>query len=236
MSFNFGFKKLRPPPEDLPADRRRALDFALGGLAIGGVSTSGLTTGGLAIGGLAIGGVAISSLRPSLAAESTEWTAANSARWLEQQGLKWSLRGEGLLRWFGLTVYQGRLWSAEGFEPLRWENHSFALELVYARSLAGARIAETSLELIQAQRSSKEGVAARDAAWLRFMRSSFPDVQAGDRIVGLYGWPQAGCRFVHNLRLSGETNDLDFARAFFAIWLDPKTREPGLGKALLGQT
>jgi hypothetical protein len=68
------------------------------------------------------------------------------------------------------------------------------------------------------------------------MRTSFPDVQAGDRIVGIYPGAQAGCRFVHNLRTTGETPDSDFARAFFAIWLDPKTREPGLRKALLSLT
>lgn len=209
MSFSFDCGKRPRRPETRRDGRRLALNAAASLLALGVV--------------------------PAATAADPVWTPSVSARWLEQQGMRWSLRGEGLLRWFGLSLYQARLWSAETFDPLRWEQHGFALELIYARSLPGARIAEASLELMQAQRATKEESAARDATWLRFMRASFPDVQAGDRIVGVYG-PQAGCRFVHNLRTTGETPDSDFARAFFAIWLDSKTREPGLRKALLGLT
>jgi hypothetical protein len=32
----------------------------------------------------------------------------------------------------------------------------------------------------------------------------------------------------------GNIDDAEFARAFFAIWLDPKTSEPSLRKQLLG--
>jgi len=210
MSFSFDCKKSHRWPETRRNGRRLALSAALSLLAHRAV--------------------------PVANAAEVVWTPVVSARWLEQQGMRWSLRGEGPLRWFGLALYQARLWSAETFEPLRWEQHGFALELIYARSLSGARIAEASLELMQAQRSTREESASRDATWLRFMRTSFPDVQAGDRIVGIYPGAQAGCRFVHNLRTTGETPDSDFARAFFAIWLDPKTREPGLRKALLGLT
>jgi hypothetical protein len=210
MSFSFDCKKLHLRPETRRNGRRLVLSAA----------------------------VSLPALRavPAASAADVVWTPVVSARWLEQQGMRWLLRGEGPLRWFGLTLYQARLWSAETFEPMRWEHHGFALELIYARSLSGARIAEASLELMQAQRATREESTSRDATWLRLMRTSFPDVQAGDRIVGIYPGAQAGCRFVHNLRTTGETPDSDFARAFFAIWLDPKTREPGLRKALLSLT
>lgn len=215
MWCSFGFRRTQRAPDPLQADtppmdaRRRICGAALAALA--------------------------TELLPvARAGSDPAWTQAASARWLAQQGLRMSLRGEGQLRWLGLAVYQARLWCAENFDPLRWDQHDFALELIYARSLSGARIAETSLELMQAQRAAREDVAARDATWLRLMRTSFPDVQAGDRILGLHGGSQTGCRFVHNLRQTGETSDAEFARAFFAIWLDPRTREPGLRKALLG--
>jgi len=34
--------------------------------------------------------------------------------------------------------------------------------------------------------------------------------------------------------LIGEIPDAAFSRAFFSIWLDPRTAEPGLRAALLG--
>jgi hypothetical protein len=61
----------------------------------------------------------------------------------------------------------------------------------------------------------------------------FPDVQSGDRITGLY-LPGQGARFYFGERLLGEVNDAEFARAFFAIWLDPRTRAPALLESMRG--
>jgi hypothetical protein len=41
-------------------------------------------------------------------------------------------------------------------------------------------------------------------------------------------------RFFHNGKLRADVTDPDFARAFIAIWLSPKTSEPKLRLALLG--
>lgn len=38
-----------------------------------------------------------------------------------------------------------------------------------------------------------------------------------------------------DLRLVGTIADAEFARAFFSIWLDPRTREPRLREQLTGQ-
>jgi hypothetical protein len=40
-------------------------------------------------------------------------------------------------------------------------------------------------------------------------------------------------RFFFNEQPIGEIDDPAFARAFFAIWLDPRTSEPSLRSALL---
>src|SRR4051794_17684496 len=45
------------------------------------------------------------------------------------------LLGRGKLRYFGLLVYEARLWAGAGFSPARYDGHAFALELEYARSL-----------------------------------------------------------------------------------------------------
>jgi len=42
--------------------------------------------------------------------------------------------------------------------------------------------------------------------------------------------------FYNQHRLLGAIDDPVFARAFFSIWLDPRTREPQLRARLLGQS
>ena len=63
------------------------------------------------------------------------------------------------------------------------------------------------------------------------MTGLFPDVQAGDTIIGEYR--SAGAGFHYNGRLLGHIEDTAFARAFFAIWLDARTSAPALRAALL---
>ncbi|MNC84230.1 hypothetical protein D3C75_1386630 [compost metagenome] len=46
--------------------------------------------------------------------------------------------------------------------------------------------------------------------------------------------PGVGVRFYAGTQLQHEVRDHDFARAFFAIWLDPRTRNPELRAQLLG--
>ena len=53
------------------------------------------------------------------------------------------LAGEGRLRWFGLAIYDARLFvPVEGMDPARYARTPFALELQYARALAGEDIAQ----------------------------------------------------------------------------------------------
>ncbi len=66
------------------------------------------------------------------------------------------------------------------------------------------------------------------------MRRAFVDVLPGQRITGVFlpGW---GCRFYVGDQLQHEIRDPEFADAFFAIWLDPRTRDPELRQQLLGR-
>ncbi len=61
-----------------------------------------------------------------------------------------------------------------------------------------------------------------------------PDVETGDQIAGVHR-PGAGARFYLNGRRLGEIDSAAFSRAFFSILLDPRTREPELRAALIGQ-
>jgi hypothetical protein len=141
------------------------------------------------------------------------------------------LQGGGLLRFFGLKVYEARLWL--GSKPLAddWAATPLALELQYARTLYGAQIAERSLKEMRRQGD----IAAADAdRWLGAMKQVFPDVKENDRITGL-NLPGVGARFFVNGALKGDIRDPQFAKLFFGIWLSEKTSEPALRNALLGR-
>jgi hypothetical protein len=141
-----------------------------------------------------------------------------------------SLRGQARLRFFGLHVYDIRLWAPTAVRGDDASRTSAALEIEYARHLKGPLIAERSLSEMQ---RVGEFSASDGERWLALMKQLFPDVQAGDRITSVHR-PGEGARFHVNGRLAGEVRDATFARLFFSIWLSPRTSEPQLRTALLG--
>ncbi|MFZ6656372.1 chalcone isomerase family protein [Undibacterium sp. TJN19] len=142
-----------------------------------------------------------------------------------------SLQGSGSFRWFGLHIYDAALWTGpEAYTPDGGKTARFALDLHYARTLYGKKIAEASIEEIE---KLKLGTAEKRQHWLAQMKALFPDVKEGNHITGIY-IPNEAARFYFNGKLLGEIRDAEFAHAFFAIWLDKKTSAPELRKNLLG--
>lgn len=138
--------------------------------------------------------------------------------------------GDGRLTWFGLHVYDARLFvPAAGFDASRYADHPFALELTYARTLRGRAIAE---------RSDAEigrlglGTEAQRARWKQAMTALFPDVQAGQRLAGVHV-PGTATEFYFDGRPLGRIDDPAFGVAFFGIWLDARTAAPDLRASLL---
>jgi hypothetical protein len=139
------------------------------------------------------------------------------------------LHGQGQLRFFGLLVYDARLWSAARLDPARALDSAIALDLRYARRFSSTQIADRSLAEM---RRSGPIAPADETRWLDTMRRLFPEVQAGDRVTALLR-PGEGAGFFHNGRPLGEVPDAPFAARFFAIWLGPQTSQPALRDALL---
>jgi hypothetical protein len=136
------------------------------------------------------------------------------------------LAGQGPFTWFGLKIYDAELWvGAKGYVP----GEPFVLDLRYARKLNGIKIAEASFDQME---KIGAGTPAQRAAWLARMKEIFPNVQEGSRISGVY-LPTGGARFYLDGKPLASVPDPEFARAFFAIWLDPKTTAPSLRTALL---
>jgi hypothetical protein len=137
------------------------------------------------------------------------------------------LIGSGKMTWFGLHIYDVALWARGRTVDF---SQAFALAIRYSRDFDGERIAQRSVTEIERLGFRDETKLAR---WGREMARIFPDVSAGDKLTGVY-LPGAGVQFYHQDRPIGTIADAEFARAFFSIWLDPRTREPGLRERLIG--
>ncbi len=141
------------------------------------------------------------------------------------------LLGGGRLRFFGLRVYDARLWAAAPLGDDDWAAQPLVLEIEYARSMVGRQIADRSLKEMRRQR---EIGAEEGERWLAAMQRLFPDVKEGDRISGVQQ-PGRSSRFFVNGRFTGELRDAEFTRLFFGVWLSPRSSEPALREALLGR-
>ena len=65
-----------------------------------------------------------------------------------------TLVGQGMFRWFGLSVYKARLWGDKAkVTATGWPASSFALELEYTRKIEGEDIAIASIDEIPEQAS-----------------------------------------------------------------------------------
>ena len=134
--------------------------------------------------------------------------------------------GDARFRKLVWHVYDASLWiAAESFAP----DAPLALDIRYAMDIRGADLSTRSIEEMR-----KLGYldAVKLARWDEAMRRVFPDIRAGDRLVGVH-LPGREARFYNQHSLLGSVADAEFARAFFAIWLDERTSEPGLRRRLL---
>jgi hypothetical protein len=136
--------------------------------------------------------------------------------------------GEGRLRWLGLHIYDAALWTGESAVSMQDE---FALDIRYARNIPARRLVGTS---VKEMRRLGFGDSEQREQWSREMARVFPDIAKGDRLTGV-NRPGVGAEFYHNGRFVGGVNDPGFSDAFFSIWLDPRTREPGLRESLIGR-
>lgn len=134
--------------------------------------------------------------------------------------------GDARLRVFGFHIYDSSLWvSGSGYRA----NELFALDIRYARNFKGEWLAEQSVD---EWRRMGIGDEKKYKRWYAEMAKVFPDVKPDDRIIGV-SVPGKEVRFYSASGLLGVIEDGEFAQAFFAIWLDPRTREPAVREKLL---
>ena len=136
------------------------------------------------------------------------------------------LQGSGRLNWWGFHIYDASFYRAAN--PASSE---FALDIRYHKSFSGISIANRSVDEMK-----KIGVPEAQAAiWGKELANFLPDIEPGQALTAIYN-PSQGTVFYYEGKRIAQVPGADFSKAFFGIWLDPKTSAPKLRKDLLGQS
>lgn len=135
------------------------------------------------------------------------------------------LQGSGRLTWWGLHIYDASFYRVGSLS-----SSEFALEMRYQKSFSGASIANRSVEEMK-----RIGVPdAQAVLWGKELTAFLPNVEPGHTLTAIYT-PKQGTTFYHDGKQIAQIPGAEFPKAFFGIWLDPKTSAPKLRTELLGQ-
>ena len=136
------------------------------------------------------------------------------------------LQGSGRLTWWGLDIYDATFYRVGSLS-----SPEFALDMRYQRSFLGKSIAHRS-----AEEMIHIGVPDEQATnWGKELASFLPNVESGQTLTAIYV-PRQGTTFYFEGKQIAKIPGAEFSKAFFGIWLDPKTSAPKLRTELLGQT
>ena len=136
------------------------------------------------------------------------------------------LQGSGRLTWWGLHIYDASFYRLGSLS-----SSEFALNMRYQKSFTGLSIANRSIEEMK-----HTGVPdAQAALWGRELIGFLPNIESGQTLTAIYS-PKQGTTFYHDGKKIAQIPGSEFSKAFFGIWLDPKTSAPKLRSELLGQS
>ena len=135
------------------------------------------------------------------------------------------LQGSGKFNWWGFHIYDASFYRAG--TP---SSQEFALDIRYQKSFTGVAIANSSAEEMK-----KMGVPeVQVSLWGKELAKVFPNIESGQALTAVYA-PKQGTIFYHDGKRIAQIPGVEFSKAFFGIWLDPKTSSPKLRSELLGQ-
>ena len=158
---------------------------------------------------------------PKLAPYASEVTTLEQARPL-------TLVGSSQLRVAFFKVFNSKLFTKTG----QWDDplNSFRFELTYQRNISGSFLAKRTAK----EWDHLEFDDPRRSEWEAAVLAMWPDVKKGDNIA--FDVDEQGVsRFFYNGTWVGSVEDPDFAPAFIAIWLSPRTSRPAHREGLLAE-
>lgn len=132
------------------------------------------------------------------------------------------LRGGGLFRYAVIfRVYAGALYAPSQIagEDILGADVPKRLELHYLLDISAEDFRKSALAFLEKQQSPADLIALADR--LETFNAAYQNVQEGDRYALEYH-PETGTRLLKNDEELVRVPGLDFARAYFGIWLDPQ--------------
>ncbi|QWE17709.1 chalcone isomerase family protein [Polynucleobacter sp. AP-Nino-20-G2] len=133
-------------------------------------------------------------------------------------------QGAGRLNFWGLHIYDATL-----YRSLGKDSSEFALDVRYQKSFSGKAIASRTVDEMK-----NIGVPESQAmAWGKELAEILPNVEPGQTLTGVYSSQQGTTLFYEGKKIA-QIPGADFSKAFFGIWLSPKTSAPKLRAELLG--
>ncbi|HSN71596.1 MAG TPA: chalcone isomerase family protein [Steroidobacteraceae bacterium] len=138
--------------------------------------------------------------------------------------------GSGKLSFFGFSIYDASLWTADGEFAGFVAGRPVALSLWYKRAFSRS-------ELLDITRKAWErlgtGSQAQRAGWLEQLEAVWNDVDPGDNMTAVV-LPGRETRFYDQTGFKGRIDDPELGPAFLGIWLDRESVVGDLRAELLG--
>jgi len=133
------------------------------------------------------------------------------------------VQGQGRMTYWGFDLYDAKL--------LQLNNSSgYALRIDYLKNFKSDDLREQTIKEM-----TQLGVPEENRKkWSNDLKDIFPNIATGNSLTAIYR-PKVGTIFLHNEKYIGQMAGDDFSKAFFAIWLDPRTSAPQLRSQLLSQ-
>ena len=133
--------------------------------------------------------------------------------------------GQGRMTYWGFTLYDAKLFASKELKG------GIALDIQYLRKFEANALVKQTLDELK-----NLGVSdTQRAEWADPLAKAFKTVQIGDSITAIKK-PQGSTQSFYNGQFVSEIFGESFSKAFFGIWLHPKTSAPQLRKVLLGQS
>jgi hypothetical protein len=152
-------------------------------------------------------------------------TVAHNATLVNQQITQAELVGEGRLIYWGFKLYDAQLFASK-------ESHGgYALDLQYLRQFEAKDLYKQTLEEMEKMGVTKE----KRTLWDPQLSKAFKTVKNGDSITAIKKSRDLTQLF-HNGLLISEIRGEELSKAFFGIWLHPRTSVPKLRLSLLGNS
>jgi hypothetical protein len=133
--------------------------------------------------------------------------------------------GVGVLKWFGLEIYEAALWTPDGTFAGAFTDEPVAFTLSYRRSFSRDRLIDITRTAWQELALADEEQQQR---WARELTTIWADVRKGSNMTTLV-LPSGETRFYDAERLLGRIDDPAFGPAFLRIWLDARVADTALG-------